>query len=177
MRNKIFTTAAAAALVSVFAFGASAQEGGVDSAKTGKNAERGAEWKARGGDRKHGGMKGKRGGMHRGGMMLGKLDLTDAQKAQIKGIREANRPDPSSREEMRSLMKAKYDGTITADQQVRLDTIRRANLDRSVIVRGQIEAVLTAEQRAKMEEHKAAMKTRMEERRKMREAKKAASIN
>src|SRR5580765_8063422 len=72
------------------------------------------------------GFEGRRGFGHDGGMMgLRGINLTDAQKAQIKSIREANRPDPAVMTEMRTIMQAKRDGTITADQQARLKVLRQ----------------------------------------------------
>ena len=111
--------------------------------------------------------KGGRGGMGHGGMMmhmLHDLDLTDAQKTQIHSIMEANKPDQAIMEEMRTLGKAKHDGTITAEQQERLTALRTQTRDRFQAVHQQILAVLTPDQLAKLEQRKQEMKQRMEER-------------
>lgn len=169
MKTKIFASAAAAALVSVFAIGATAQDSTVEQKKEGKRYEKRGD----GGKRGPGGMrKGGRGKM--GGHFLRGIQLTDAQKAQVQAIREANKPDPSVREEMRTLMKAKFDKTITADQSARLDVLRKTQLDHMVNVRSQIETILTAEQKALIEARKATMEAKFTERKKMREARKAA---
>lgn len=168
MKAKIFASAAAAALVSVFAIGATAQDATVEQKKEGKRYEKRGD----GGKRGFGGMrKGGRGKM--GGHFLRGIELTDAQKAQIQAIREANKPDPTVREEMRTLMKAKFDRTITPEQTARFDALRKQQFDNMVNVRTQIDAILTAEQKAQIEARKAEMKTKMEERKRMREARKA----
>ena len=121
----------------------------------------------------HGGHKGHFGDkMGRGGFgmrghgmmrMLHGVDLTDAQKTQIKSIMEANKLDQATMEEMHTLAKAKHDGTITADQQARLATLREQSKAKMRSVHEQIQNVLTAEQKAQIEQKKAEMKQRREE--------------
>ncbi len=111
---------------------------------------------------------GKRGHHRRGGgkMMMREfrgLDLTDAQKAQMKTIFEANKPADGNRDEMRTLMKAKRDGSISADQQVRLDAIRQDQMQKYELLKQQIEAILTPEQKAKLEANRAEREKRRDQ--------------
>lgn len=111
-------------------------------------------------------------GKHRGfggGMMFRDLNLTDAQKEQIKQIREANKPNKADFEAIRPLMEAKRSGTITADQEAQLKAFRDARQAKAQTVRDQILAVLTAEQKATLELKKAEMKQKREEFKKNRE--------
>ena len=121
-------------------------------------------------------------GGHRGmGMMGGRgmgffrgIELTEAQKAQFKAIHEANMPSQELREEMHTLMMAKRAGTITADQQTRIDTLKAQAKEKHAAVKAQIDAILTPEQKEQIEKRKVEMKQRMEERRKLRQERKAA---
>src|SRR5437868_1761134 len=79
-------------------------------------------------------------GMLRG---LRELNLTDAQKQQINTILESNKPDPANFEEMRTLMEAKRGGTITAEQQERLKTLRQQGREKMEAVHKQVLDVLT----------------------------------
>ena len=106
------------------------------------------------------------------GLMRG-INLTDAQKEQIKAIRLANKPDRSNFEAMRTIMSAKRDGTITADQEAQLKTFKEQARAKGQLVHQQIDAVLTAEQKAQIETRKQEMKQKREEFRKQRELRKA----
>src|SRR4030095_7726843 len=57
------------------------------------------------------------GRLGRGGLFG--IELTDAQKAEIHKILEANKPDRAALQEVRTLAKATFDGSITAHQQSR----------------------------------------------------------
>ena len=103
------------------------------------------------------------------GPMLKGVNLTDAQKAQIKQIREANKPNPADFEAIKPLMEAKRNGTITADQQAQLKAFRQAREAKMESVRQQIEAVFTADQKAQIEKNKAEMKANRNELRQKRE--------
>lgn len=110
--------------------------------------------------RMHGRM-GKRHGMFR---MIRGLELTEAQKAQIKTILEANKPDMALRDEIRAIRESRKTGTdLTAEQKARLNAIHDQMRVKGQNVHDQILAILTAEQKAKMETRKAEMKQRMEE--------------
>lgn len=117
---------------------------------------------------------GGRGGHHRrlhhgGRAFLRGLDLTEAQRTQIRGILEANRPDRERMEAIRPLIDAKRNGTITTAQQEQLDTFRTSAREKARSLKQQIESILTPEQKAQIEQRKQEMKTRMEERRRLRE--------
>lgn len=115
------------------------------------------------------GFHGPRGGgfMMRG--LMKDVNLTDAQKEQIKQIREANKPNPADFEKIRTLMEAKRNGTITADQEAQLKAFHEARKAKEESVRQQIEAIFTPEQKAQIEKNKADMKARGEEFKEKRE--------
>ena len=110
---------------------------------------------------------------HRGMGMFRFIELTEAQKVQLKAIHEANKPSQEFRDEMMTLRTAKRAGTITADQQARIDTLKAQAKEKHASVKTQIEAILTPEQKAQIETKKAEMKLKMEERRKQRMERKA----
>lgn len=115
-----------------------------------------------------GGMRGPRD--HRGpGMMfrgLHQVGLTDAQKQQVHTILENNRPQMEKlREQMRALRGAKFDGTLTAEQETQLKTLHDQIKQNAGAAHQQVLGVLTEEQKAKLEQFKQEMKQRMEERR------------
>src|SRR5688572_29519573 len=115
LSSKLFSGAIA---VSAFAYAASAQD-----TKVAPNAgDRGVRKEMR-----HDGMgKGIRGDRRGpGGFALRGVNLTDAQKEQIRQIHEANKPNQAFKDEMRTLREAKRNGALTADQQSRLKSIRR----------------------------------------------------
>ena len=121
------------------------------------------------------GDKGMRGGKHGGGdkMMLrglGRLNLTDAQKAQIRTISEGFKASTQAqREELRTLAMKRRDGIITADEQTRANDIRTQLQASGEQMRNSVLAILTAEQRAQFEQMKEEMKTRKSERRQNRQ--------
>ncbi|MBK8465528.1 MAG: Spy/CpxP family protein refolding chaperone [Chloracidobacterium sp.] len=104
--------------------------------------------------------------------MMHRLNLTEAQKTQIRSIKDANKPDQTTRDEMRTLFEAKRDGTITAEQKTRFEALKEQKIAKAISVREQILNVLTAEQKAQFEQKKAEMKLRREEFRKQRELRK-----
>jgi len=107
---------------------------------------------------------GKHGGMG-GRMMLHGIDLTDAQKAQIKAIREGNKPDAATMAEMKAIHESRKAGTaLTAEQQDRMKAFREQRQAKMKAAHEQILNILTAEQKAKIETRKAEMKQRFAER-------------
>jgi Spy/CpxP family protein refolding chaperone len=113
------------------------------------------------------------------GMLRG-IELTDAQKAQIKAIHEANKPTGENKalfDQIRETRKA--GGTITEEQKAQMKTLREAQKARMQGVHEQILAILTPEQKAQLDAKKAEMKQRREEfrqkRQEMREKRKAAA--
>ena len=124
-----------------------------------------------------GGPGGRRGGpgMRAGGpaMMFRGLNLTDAQKTQIQEIMKSNRPNLSTenREEMRSLMMARRTGTLTTAQEDKMKSMRSAGQAKAQSIRDQILGVLTAEQKAQLEQRRTQMKDRIQQRGPLRERK------
>ncbi len=167
-KNKFFSVLTLAFAVFGFATFASAQDTTktTDTDTTQKQEKR--EWRGRG---KRDGMGEGFRGDKRGGMMRGfrDLNLTDAQKTQIKTIMDANRPDQATMEEMKTLHDAKQNGTLTADQQERFKTLRRQAREKGEAVHQQILAVLTPEQLQQFQQKQQEMKQKWEERKQMRQ--------
>ena len=154
LSSKLITGAIA---VSAFAFAASAQD-----TKVAPKADV---------QRAHDGMRGERMGRRGGpgGFELRGINLTDAQKDQIHQIHEANKPSQAQIDEMRTLREAKKNGTLTADQQARLQALRTEGKQKAESIHSQILAILTAEQKAQIETRRQEMRQRMEQRRQQRQ--------
>jgi protein CpxP len=153
----IFTLA-----VAIFATGAFAQD--KPATATDDKAEKAQKMGKRGFGKRGFGKFGRRG--HHGGMfrMMHGLNLTDAQKEQIKAIRQANKPDESVMTELKAIREARKAGTeLTADQKARVKAIREQMQANRKLVHEQIQNVLTAEQKALIEQRKQEMKTRKEQ--------------
>lgn len=115
-------------------------------------------------------------GMHgkfRGGDFRG-IELTETQKVQVRQIREANRPDPSVMEEMKSFREARRAGTLTEDQKTRIKAIHDQMRAKSESVRQQMLAVLTPEQKQQLETRREEMRKKMEQYRETRKQRKSA---
>ncbi len=93
--------------------------------------------------------RGDRSGMMRG---LEGLNLTDAQKQQIQNLRRNNQSGEASRDEVRRLMQIKRAGTLTAEQENRLASLREQSKANSAKMREQILAILTPEQRQQFQQ-------------------------
>lgn len=119
--------------------------------------------------------KGMRGGKHGGGdrmMMrsLGKLNLTDAQKSQVKTAFENHRTQNQPQmEEMRGLGMKKRDGVITADEQTRFAELKTRMKASNEQLHNSILAILTAEQRTQLDQIKEEMRQKKMERRQNRQ--------
>jgi len=99
---------------------------------------------------------------------LGRLDLSDAQKEQVRTIMESKRAGfEQNREQLRELGRAKHEGTITAEQQTQFDSLRAQMKQNAKAVHEQVLGVLTADQRTRLEQLKAEMDQRREERRQL----------
>jgi Spy/CpxP family protein refolding chaperone len=106
------------------------------------------------------------------------VNLTDAQKEQLRTIMEANRSaNQASFEEFRSLREARRNGTLTAEQQNRLQTLREQMKQNAEQTRTQVLAILTPEQRTQLEQQKQEREKRREERRQMRKNRQAPSTS
>ncbi len=123
------------------------------------------------------GMMGHRGHGKRGDRMQGLrgIELTDAQKAQIKVIRDANKRDDAITTELRTIQESKKAGaTITPEQKERIKVIREQFAAKAKSVHEQILAILTPEQKAKIETQKIEMQQRFEQRKLNRKNRPAA---
>jgi len=74
-------------------------------------------------------------------------------------------------EEMKTLRQAKREGTLTADQQERIKSLRQQQRAKHDTVRQQVLAVLTPEQLQQIETNKAEWQKRREERKLQRQQK------
>ena len=105
-----------------------------------------------------------------GGHLMRELNLSDDQRQQARAIMQRRLAGTKSqREELFSLREKRIAGTFTADDQARAKALRqemRAAMEGS---RAEMERLLTAEQKAKLEQLKQARKSRMEERKKRRQ--------
>ena len=90
-----------------------------------------------------------------GGMMRGirQLDLTDQQKQQARSIMQTQgQGTQAQRQEMRQLMQKRRAGTLTAQEEARAKELRQQLMKSRQDARTQLMTVLTAEQKAKLEE-------------------------
>jgi Spy/CpxP family protein refolding chaperone len=159
LRSKFLSTLSILAALAVFSLAAMAQD--TTPATPGSPAPG-----TKGPHRGFGGPEGRRGPGGRDGMMMGELrdiNLTDAQKQQIHTIMENNKPDQTQMEQMRTLMDAKRNGTLTADQEAQLKTFRQERMAKGKQIHDQIMAVLTPEQVQQVEQHKKEMKEHWEQ--------------
>lgn len=114
------------------------------------------------------GRKGMRGGRHGGEKMmmrgLGQLNLSDAQKQQIRVVSENFKTSTQTqREELRALGMKKRDGVITADEQARAKELRTQLKSSGEQMHNSVLAILTTEQKTQLEQIKQEMKTRREQ--------------
>lgn len=139
---------------------------------SGKHADGKKRWGKGGMHRMHGGGRGM-------GMHLRGLDLTDAQKEQVKAIREASKPamEPlhqAMKENRMKFREAKQNGadeaTLTSIKN-EMGPIREQMKTQHEAVKSQIMAILTDEQKAKLAEREAKRAERRAARKAAREAK------
>lgn len=119
------------------------------------------------------GEKGMRGHRTGKGMMRGlhRLDLTDAQKTQIRGVMESNRTvNEPLYQELRSIIQKKRDGgTLTETDKSRLKSIKTQLKTSGDQTEQTILALLTADQLAKFNQMTIERKERMKERKERRQ--------
>ena len=114
--------------------------------------------------RRHGRM-----GRHRGFAALHKLNLSEEQRQQQRAILQRQLgTTKAQREELFKLREKRLVGTLTAEDQARAQALRRELRDSMQSSRTEMESVLTAEQRAKLEELKTQRKGRRDEMREHR---------
>lgn len=175
LKRKLISTVTLTFAIAAFTTFASAQNTTTqtpNSADKQQRNERGEFGKRNGGGRKFG-----KEGHGKGGDRLmvrefSQLNLTDAQKAQIKSLTEASRAaNQGTYQELRGLMMKKRDGSITADELTRFETLKDQTKASAKQTNNSILALLTAEQRVQLDQIKAARKQKMEERRQMMQQK------
>ena len=163
----IVTAAAATAALATFTMAQDSPAAPAPEKKAERSARGFGKDRLRGKDglRGHGimGVRGARIGAFRG------IDLTEAQKNQIKAIHEANKPTGVHADELKAIAQARRDGTITDAQKERAKTIHQEMLANRKKVHDQVLNVLTAEQKAKLEQRRNEMKLKREEFREKRQ--------
>lgn len=128
------------------------------------------------------GWKGGRGGHHRGGFgrIAEKLNLTDAQKEQVKNIMEASRAKVQPLKESMKANRQKMDAATANGQfdeaAVAAIAQEQATIGAQLIVekeraKSQMFQILTADQKAQFQQFEAQMKNRFENRKNRREKK------
>jgi protein CpxP len=180
LKNKILTTAALTLAVGAFSTFASAQTGG--DSTTDSNVQKQERREGRGFGRRGGFDKGMRGDKRGGGKFgmhgLRGIELTDAQKEQVRTIMESNRAaNQATFEEFRALRKAKRSGTLDATQQTRLETLKAQMKQNAEATQAQVLAVLTAEQRTQLEQRKQEMQQKRQQRREMKRNRQAPATS
>ena len=130
--------------------------------------------------RMHRGGHGKRGGDRLMGRGFGKLDLTDAQKAQLKQIRESHRETISplrqeiraKRQEIRQASQGgAFDEALVKQKLTEIASIEAKLMAEQNRIHQEMLTVLTPEQKTKLEQMREEFKTRMNERRTRKEPK------
>lgn len=109
---------------------------------------------------------------HRGGIghLIRELNLTDEQRQQARNIMQRRMEGTKSqREELFKLREKRIAGTFTADDEARAKSLRQEMRAAMAGARGEMEALLTPEQKARLEQLKQERKTRIEERMKRRQ--------
>ena len=140
MKNFLTKAGATFGLAALLSAGVFAQTGA--SGQGGPSAGQGQQQRSE--------RRGLRGGR---GMAFRHLNLTEAQQQQLRAIRERHAQSLSGqRAEMRQLMQARRQGTLTAEQQARLEALRAQQHAVSEQICNEMLAVLTAEQRAQLEQ-------------------------
>jgi len=93
---------------------------------------------------------------------LRQLNLTDQQRQQMRSIMQSQfQSTQSQRQELRQLAQKRRTGTLTAEETARATTLRQQLMQSRQGVRMQMLAVLTPDQKAKLEEMR---KSRLENR-------------
>lgn len=168
-----------AAGIVVFSTGAFAQDGKPAAPAAPQKAEKPfkgeghrAGMRKEGREGRHGGREGKMGGAMR---MIHGLNLTDAQKEQIRTILQSNKPDQATKDKMKALRGSRTPGTPPTDEQkAQMKAFREQARTKAASVHDQILNVLTAEQKARLKEKRQEMKQKFQERREYRKDNPAA---
>lgn len=118
------------------------------------------------------GIRGEKGMAHRGGMghIMRELNLSEEQRQQSRAILQRRlESTKSQREELFKLREKRIAGTFTSEDEARAKALRQEIRTAMEGVRTEMAGVLTAEQKAKLEELKKEHKERMEQRMKERQ--------
>ena len=114
--------------------------------------------------RRHGRM-----GRHRGLAGMRELNLTEEQRQQQRAIVQRQLGNTKAqREELFKLREKRFAGTMTPEDEARVQSVRREIRDSMQGIRAEMEAVLTPEQRARLEQLKSERRARRDERREHR---------
>ncbi len=97
---------------------------------------------------------------------LHKLNLSDAQKEQMKSLHERNKTQfQPQHEEMKTLMSKKREGIITDEEQSRLKDLKAQMRENGQKMHEEMMTILTPEQKTQMEQMKTEMRGKMKQRR------------
>jgi Spy/CpxP family protein refolding chaperone len=152
-----------------------------DTNKQDDSMQQQKKFERRGGKRGFG-RKGMRGGKHDGGdrmlmRSLERLNLSDAQKEQTRGIFENFKTSTETRrEEMRGLAMKKRDGIITTEESARFKEIKTQLKTSGEQMRNSVLAILTAEQRTQLDQIKEEMNKKRMERRQNRQNQQSPTV-
>ena len=167
LKSKLSTVFTLAFALVAFATFVSAQETpktqDYDANKAGRH-ERGV---------RHDGERGMHGGRRdgfRGMHGLHGIELTDAQKEQLRAIHEANKPDEATMAELKAIHESRKAGSeLTDAQKARLGAIREQMRAKHESMKAQVMGILTPEQLQQIEAQKAERQKRREEMRQQRQ--------
>ncbi len=105
----------------------------------------------------------RRGMRGRRGPALQQLNLTDQQKEQMRSVMQTNRQNnQAQRQEMRELNRQWRAGTLTPQGLERARALRAQLIENRKAMRGQIDGILTTEQKTKLEEMRKMRRTNHE---------------
>lgn len=108
-------------------------------------------------------------GRHRGFAGMRELDLTEEQRQQQRAIMQRQLENTrAQREELFKLREKRIAGTLTPEDEARVQSLRRDLRDSMQSIRTEMESVLTAEQRTRLEQLKNERKARRDEMREHR---------
>lgn len=172
MRQKFFSTFALAGVFALLASAGLAQQPTAQTQQGGRPD--GPPVTGRMG-RRHMGREGRAGGGRKGAGVerhaLGRLNLSDAQRENLRGIESRYAEGfRAQRDELRGIMQARRGGggTLTAEQATRARQVREEMRASSGKMREEIRALLTDEQRTQLQSTRDELRQRREERRGMR---------
>ena len=148
LRNKLMGAAITAALVSMLGVNALAQEPQGPTPDRNRPDRVGRRGGMEGRDKLRGREMGKR-------RFLRELDLTDAQRAQIRAAAERNREaTKTQRQELRQLAEKRRSGTLTTAEEARIRALRDAIRTSMQNNHANLLGILTPEQKTKLEQIK-----------------------